>query len=1500
MAPKKTQTKKIKPQTGDLEFHLFFKSNPTPMWIYDLETLAFLQVNDAAIEKYGYTQAEFKKLTIKDIRPAEDVPALLENFNLQRSALQHSGQWRHQLKNGQVIDVEITSHTMEFEGWNSVFVMAQDITEQKLAEEALYESEARYRDLVENSHDLICTHDLAGNLLSVNDAAVRLTGYSREALLKMNLRDGLAPGTRQEGFESYLKIIQKTGHANGEMNIVNARGEIRIWEYNNTLRTEGVEKPIVRGLARDVTERKKMEEDLKKSEERYRSISEDMPAMICRFKHDGTLTFINSFYCEYFNMRHEDLIGKNLFQLISEEEKEFVKSKYLSLNHEKPYITYEYKNTNPDGRVVWQRWTDRALFNEKGEIIEFQSLGEDITENKQAELFAQSTIDALSAHICVLDKKGQIISVNRAWREFADTNPPVLKNYAIGMNYLQVAEKAANSNEEGTFEFTSNLKEVLAGSLNSFTSEYPCHSPKEKRWFISRVTKFEEGESFRIVIAHENITTQKLFEETLRASEVRFSNAFENAPIGMALVATDGHILKVNRALCEFLGYSVGELIQMNFQKITHPDDLEADLQYVRQILAGEIQSYQMEKRYQHKLGNYLWAALSVSLVKNSAGNPLYFVSQIKDITESKRAEAEINRQLSELETLYESGLAISSLRTPKEIAQKTIEILERKMDWHHIAIRQYDHETNSIELIAFNRAGLSPFEAEEQVTKINEIISSPEQGISGWVTTHGSSLRIPQVKNDKRYVGIFPDIQSGLYVPLKIGEKVIGSIAVESKSENAFSDQDERLLLTLAGQAAIAIENANLLNQIQMELMERTLAEEEVRKLNAELEIRVQERTAEIESARQRLELATLSAGLGIWEWNINSGSMLLDDQLHQILGTTAETFEGNIKGFIDRIHEEDTPLLMNLLQEVVSGKTYYEAEYRIVRPDSSIHTIMVHGLGIQGVHGGVERMIGIVDDITEKKQAEQALHESGAYARLLFDAAPDPVSVAEMDGIMVDVNRLFEQQHRVKREQIRGKHIAELNIFPTDQIAKANEYIMAIMEGREMPPVELDFYSPSNDIHTLEMHSYPIEVNGRPLVLSTSRDITLHKRAEETLRLANAEKERALRMKDEFLASMSHELRTPLNAILGISESLEEQIIGQLNEKQLKYLRTINESGKHLLELINDILDLSKIEAGRFEINMLDVKVNHLCNSSLRMIKELAQKKNIDVLLSIDPKVMDITGDERRLKQALVNLLSNAVKFTPAGGHIGLEVLGHPKKHKITFTVWDNGIGIKKENLGRLFKPFVQLDSSLAREYAGTGLGLALVSQMVRLHGGNVGVESQPDKGSRFTITLPWKNTEANLKKNATAETEIEESRSGLQVNGKRNGKVMLVEDTESVVLMLTDFLKFMGYEVAVARNGIQAVDIVEQEKPDAILMDVMMPGMDGLEATRRIRKLNSMQKIPIIALTALAMPGDREQCIAAGMNDYLRKPVMMQDLAQVLETHIHPSKQPAIEGA
>jgi signal transduction histidine kinase len=238
------------------------------------------------------------------------------------------------------------------------------------------------------------------------------------------------------------------------------------------------------------------------------------------------------------------------------------------------------------------------------------------------------------------------------------------------------------------------------------------------------------------------------------------------------------------------------------------------------------------------------------------------------------------------------------------------------------------------------------------------------------------------------------------------------------------------------------------------------------------------------------------------------------------------------------------------------------------------------------------------------------------------------------------------------------------------------------------------------------------------------------LERRVDERTR----ELERALRAKDEFLASMSHELRTPLNAILGLSESLAEHSPGALNEKQQRYVKTISESGNHLLSLINDILDLARIEASQIVLNISEVNMKQVCQASLRIINELALKKQQQVTLDVDEAIGSIWVDERRLKQILVNLLSNAVKFTPAGGRIGLEVTGNRQEKRVMFTVWDNGIGISESDLTRLFQPFVQLDSSLAREATGTGLGLTLVAQMIRLHGGSVSVESEPDQGSRF----------------------------------------------------------------------------------------------------------------------------------------------------------------------
>ncbi len=469
---------------------------------------------------------------------------------------------------------------------------------------------------------------------------------------------------------------------------------------------------------------------------------------------------------------------------------------------------------------------------------------------------------------------------------------------------------------------------------------------------------------------------------------------------------------------------------------------------------------------------------------------------------------------------------------------------------------------------------------------------------------------------------------------------------------------------------------------------------------------------------------------------------------------------------------------------------------------------------------------------------------------------------------------------------------------IHPDDR-----EAVLAGVERSDLTsqPFEMEYRMLAQDGHVVWFQDQTVLVrdhNGKPLYWQGLKfDITKRKQAEDEIRKLNAELEqrveerteeleRALRAKDEFLANMSHELRTPLNAILGLSESLTELTSGPLNEKQQKYIGMISESGNHLLSLINDILDLAKIEAGQIVLNINEADLRQVCQASLRMVNELAHKKNQQVTLKIKDEIGPIWVDERRLKQILVNLLSNAVKFTPENGKLGLEVETDREEKRILMTVWDNGIGISESNLTRLFRPFLQLDSGLDREVTGTGLGLTLVAQMVRLHGGSVAVESQPGEGSRFTVILPWEPalaTDAMLRLKSTGKFRA------IKQDQKDRPVILLVEDTKEVTMMIVDYLEMAGYQVITASDGLSGIDLAKDKHPALILMDIQMPGMVGLEATRRLRADPDFRTTPIIALTALAMRGDRERCLAAGATDYLAKPVSLKKLVQMIEEYL-----------
>ncbi len=403
------------------------------------------------------------------------------------------------------------------------------------------------------------------------------------------------------------------------------------------------------------------------------------------------------------------------------------------------------------------------------------------------------------------------------------------------------------------------------------------------------------------------------------------------------------------------------------------------------------------------------------------------------------------------------------------------------------------------------------------------------------------------------------------------------------------------------------------------------------------------------------------------------------------------------------------------------------------------------------------------------------------------------------------------------------------------------------------------------------------------------------LAKRVDERtieLKNANAQLERVAKMKDEFFASMSHELRTPLNAILGLSQALTSEAYGELSDVHTRPIHLIRESGQHLLDLINDILDVSKIEAGKFQLVKERVHVPSICTMSVSMIKQAAHVKQIEVTTQYDPEVVFLEVDERRLKQILVNLLSNAVKFTPDKGNVSLRVKGDQARKVVYFVVSDTGIGIPKTDLDRLFEPFVQLDSRLARQYNGTGLGLALVQRLTKLHDGRVSVKSEEGKGSQFVIALPWvTDTSGRI------ETGIDWMATPAETAPEKKAKsaespppvVLLAEDNDINIATLYDFLEFRGCKIIVAHDGLEAVKKAKEHLPDLILMDVQMPNMDGLEATRILREDDSTANIPIIALTGLAMSGDRERCLAAGASDYLSKPFQLDDLITTMDAQL-----------
>ena len=581
------------------------------------------------------------------------------------------------------------------------------------------------------------------------------------------------------------------------------------------------------------------------------------------------------------------------------------------------------------------------------------------------------------------------------------------------------------------------------------------------------------------------------------------------------------------------------------------------------------------------------------------------------------------------------------------------------------------------------------------------------------------------------------------------------------------------------------------------------------------------------------------------------------------------------------------------------------------------------------------------------ERKRTETTLRESQMRYRALFENANTGIFLITPNGLYLNLNQQAAAMLGCSVETLIGQPATDF--FHDGKQVDFCIQSELLFAGQTIPIYECEVQR--HDGTTL-----PLEVNvtlvrdafEKPLYIqSIARDISRRRQVEQALHaermqlaqrvaerttelsIANSELMRNARLKDEFLATVSHELRTPLSVILTLSEALQENVYGGISEPQMKALQRIQKSGRHLLALINDVLDVSKIESGKLDLEIGPTSVQSLCEDSIQMVQEAAAAKEIALSAMLDPTIAIITADGRRLMQVLLNLLNNAIKFTPEGGTVHLQVSGDRGTETVTFAVRDSGIGIAQEDLPRLFQPFVQLDSRLSRRYQGAGLGLALVYRLVKLHGGSVSVESEVGKGSTFLVALPWSsgtqhrtdNVESSReepKQRSMAPQQLEKhtfsviDRDEAVVQGNRvladvaqatgqqarqqptaPTQILLVEDHTVAREAMENYLRAHQFEILVARSGVEAIAMARRYHPDLILMDIQMPEMDGLEAIQTLRQQEGLADTPIIALTALAMPGDRERCLAAGANVYISKPISLRHLRHTIDTTLvqHP---------
>jgi PAS domain S-box-containing protein len=1217
-----------------------------------------------------------------------------------------------------------------------------------------------------------------------------------------------------------------------------------------------------------------------------------------------------------------------------------------------------------------------------------ESLRSSRDQLQQQQDFFRLVIDSNPNMILVKDWEGKFLLANKAIADFHSlTVEEILGKSDIDLNILP----------EEVERYLQENRQVIATQQNLFL-------PEEKVYRDGIGEQWQQWQKRPIVLPNSNdlgvlgvgidITDLKEIEISLRESQQRFESLAVVAPVGIFRTNTNGDAIYLNDRWCQIAGLTAEEADGANWARALHPDDREkVAAEWYASV--QEQRPFQLECRFQNKEGETTWVLCRSAAERDIYGEIIGYVGTITDISDRKRVEtilqklvtgtatvtgtdffAELVRHITEaLDVAYtfvteliddqlvslgfwangslQPAISIATTKTPceislregeyyceqgiQEIFAEDLALVTMKAEGYLGIALKDDHgraignlcvldtkpmsETKRAEAIGLLQVFAARASAELQRKNVNESLYRLNQELELRVQQRTQELqereRFLQTVLDSFPLAVFwKDRQSVLLGCNQLFAKTSGlesPLDVIGKSNFDFSyTEEEAHKYTLddrsvmeSGLSKIGLEETITLANGQTNWVEtnkiplKDSLGEVVGIVGTFQDIsdRKKAETALLESQRfLQLILDTFplfvfwkdrqSVYLGC---NQNFATAAGLSQSSEIIGKTDYDMPWG-ESDAEKYRNDDQQVITSSNAKLNIIETQYQANGQIIW----LETNKIPLLDLQGDVIGV---LGTYQNISDRKIAEEALAESEAFNRQLVEEFPIGLASCRMDGQLMFVNGAYAK--------ILGRTIEETlsltywDITPSKYAEQEAEQLKLIQTEGRYGPYEKEYIHKDGHLVPVLLSGIMILQNGEFMIWSSVQDISDRKESEAKLQLANQELMRATRLKDEFLANMSHELRTPLNSILGMNEGLQDEIFGSINERQLQALKTIENSSTHLLALINDILDIAKIEAGQVTLNLAIANIENLCSSSLSFVRQQALTKRIQLISKIPKNLPEIIIDERRIRQVLINLLNNAVKFTPEGGTVSLEVsevrLDRSTTNLTALTylkiaVIDTGIGISAENIQKLFQPFIQVDSALNRQYNGTGLGLALVKKLVELHGGNVELTSELGVGSCFAIAFPLNIAKPASRRQSEHDLSGQSPTSQIQTERIILPLILLAEDNKANIASFTSYLEAKGYRILLATDGQQAIDLAQAHHPDLILMDIQMPVMDGIESIKQIRNNPNLVNTPIIALTALAMEGDRERCLEVGANDYLTKPVKLKSLDQMMQTWLN----------